>query len=247
MNTVRRLRCDRLSKKFGGVWALREVTIDFPIQGIVAVIGPNGAGKSTLINALTGFLRCDSGDAYVNGTSIGGLAPHEIARMGVSRSFQGLRLVKEVSVIDNCLLAGMSARSLQGIWSSSQQRRVALDRAREVLSKVCLLEMSAHAAGALSYGQQKLLSLACCIMNEPSIFLLDEPIAGVHPEVAQRVLEILRNLADSGRVVVFIEHDLASVRELAQTVVVLDEGRVIAEGPPSVVFARVDIMEAYLD
>ncbi len=116
-----------------------------------------------------------------------------------------------------------------------------------MLEKVHLSDKSGDIVGTLSYGQQKLLSLACCLLTTPSIMLLDEPVAGVHPEVADQILGILGEYSDTGRVVVFIEHDLAAVRNLADTVIVMDEGRVIAQGLPSTVLGRADIMEAYLD
>lgn len=245
------LRCESLRLSFGGVHALNEFQCVFPSTGIVAIIGPNGAGKTTLINVLTGFLRPDSGRALVDKCEITRLAPHRIARLGVSRTFQDLRLVLQVPPLENVLLARPRQRGERLLWAllrtgvAAQEARN-WEEAMRLLEFVGLQEKASGLAGELSYGEQKLLTLACCLATGAQILLLDEPVAGVHPKMASRILELLRRLRKDGKLIVFIEHDIAAVRQVADVVIVMDEGRIIAQGIPAEVLDRVDIMEAYL-
>jgi ABC-type branched-subunit amino acid transport system ATPase component len=245
------LRCERLTKSFDGVQALASVSLFFPQKQITGIIGPNGAGKTTLVNVITGFLRPDAGSCFVGQRQTTHLAPHRIARLGVARTFQDLRLIVQVPTIDNVLLARPRQRGERllrallrfGIKEEEARNR---EEAMRLLKFVGLEEKANELAGELSYGQQKLLTLACCLATEATILLLDEPVAGVHPEMASRILGLLRQLRDQGKLVVFIEHDIDAVRQIAERVIVMDEGRIIAEGIPSEVLDRAEIMEAYL-
>jgi ABC-type branched-subunit amino acid transport system ATPase component len=245
------LRCTGLVKAFGGIDALADVNLEIPSSGIIAIIGPNGAGKTTLLNVLTGFLRPDSGHSFLGQQEITRLRPHRIAQLGVARTFQDLRLILQVSVLDNVLLARPSQRGEQ-VMAAIMRFGVAVEEARNhdaamrILQFVGLGDTAAELAGELSYGQQKLLTLACCLSTEAEILFLDEPVTGVHPEMASRILDLLRQLHRDGRLVVFIEHDIGAVRRVADQVIVMDEGRVIAQGPPNEVLERAEIMEAYL-
>jgi ABC-type branched-subunit amino acid transport system ATPase component len=245
------LRCQGLTKTFDGVQALDEVRLDFPSEEITAIIGPNGAGKTTLLNVLTGFLRPDGGRCFLGEREITHLPPHRIARFGVVRTFQDLRLILQVSVLDNVLLACPRQRG-EHLLAALLRFGVAAEEARnreeamQLLRFVGLEEKANELAGELSYGQQKLLTLACCLATEARILLLDEPVAGVHPEMASRILDLLRQLHEEGKHVVFIEHDIAAVRQAADLVIVMDEGKIIAQGQPSEVLEKPEIMEAYL-
>ena len=248
---MEQLRCESVQKTFGGTRALASVTLQFPTSGIAGVIGPNGAGKTTLINILTGFIRPDSGRCFLGKREITGIAPHRIARLRLARTFQDLRLIQQLTVLENVLLARPNQRGERlfyalfrfGVRAEEARNR---EEAMRLLKFVGLEEKAVELAGELSYGEQKLLTLACCLASEPGILLLDEPVSGVHPEMALRILDLLRKLRDDGKAIIFIEHDISAVRQVADVVVVMDEGKVIAQGDPQEVLKRPEIMEAYL-
>jgi len=245
------LRCHGLEKRFGGVVALDGVHLEFPAAGLVAILGPNGAGKTTLFDALCGFQAVDRGRTFLGEREITRLPPHRIARLGMARTFQNLRVISRVSVLDNVLVALPQplGESLLGIFQPRaviRQETKNRETALRLLHFVSLEGEGAAVAGELSWGQQKLLSIAACLATGARILLLDEPIAGVHPERARQIGELLRSIREEGRLVIFIEHDLATVRQVADRVIVLDQGRVIAEGETAEVLSRREIAEAYL-
>ena len=245
------LRCENLKKSFDGTRALAEVSVEFPSSGIIAIIGPNGAGKTTLINVLTGFLRAESGRFFLGERELTGLAPHRIARLGVARTFQGLRLISQVSVLENVLLARPNQkgeRLLHALFRFGVAAEEARnhDEAMRWLKFVGLDSAAKELAGELSYGQQKLLTLACCLATDAQILLLDEPVAGVHPDMVSKILNLLGQLRDKGKQIIFIEHDIASVRQVADMVIVMDHGKIIAQGKPNEVLKKPEIMEAYV-
>ena len=245
------LRCVELSKSFDGVRALDHIDLTFPTAGITAIIGPNGAGKTTLINLLTGFLRPDAGKCFLGGQEITRLSPHEIARLGIARTFQDLRLILQVPVLDNVMLARPHQRGETllgallriGIAKEESENREA---AMVLLRFVGLEERANDLTGKLSYGQQKLLTIACCLATEARLLLLDEPVAGVHPDMVEKILALMRKLADDGKRILFIEHDISAVRQIADHVIVMDHGRIRAQGPPHEVLENAEVMEAYL-
>ena len=245
------LRCDNLVKAFDGTQALAGVTMAFPDSGIVAIIGPNGAGKTTLINVITGFLRAETGEVLLGEHQINHLAPHKVARLGLARTFQDLRLITLVSVLENVMLVRPNQRG-ERLLSALFRFGVAKEEARNrdaamgLLRFVGLEGKADELAGELSYGQQKLLALACCLATEARILFLDEPVAGVHPEMVGKILGLLRELRGQGKLVVFIEHDIAAVRQVADLVIVMDHGKIIAQGKPSEVLERPEIIEAYV-
>ena len=245
------LRCEGLSKFFDGVRALADVSLELPSSGIVAIIGPNGAGKTTLINMLTGFLRPEAGRAFLGGQELTRLPPHRVARLGIARTFQDLRLISLVSAQENVLLVRPNQNG-EELWRALLRVGVAAEEARNReealrwLRFVGLEEKANEAAGELSYGQQKLLTLACCLATESRVLLLDEPVAGVHPDMIAKILGLLRELKAMKKLVVFIEHDIAAVRQVADLVIVMDDGKVIAQGAPTEVLERREILEAYV-
>jgi ABC-type branched-subunit amino acid transport system ATPase component len=245
------LRCEGLSKSFDGTRALAGVSLEFPPSDVVAIIGPNGAGKTTLINVITGFLRADSGRAFLGDRELTRLAPHKIARLGIGRTFQDLRLISQVSVLENVMLARPNQKG-ERLLPALFRNGVAAEETRNHqeamrwLKFVGLADAARELAGELSYGQQKLLTLACCLATDAKILLLDEPVAGVHPDMVERILGLLRELREQGKQIVFIEHDMASVRQVADLVVVMDDGKIIAQGKPAEVLEKPEIMEAYV-
>lgn len=244
-------RCQNLRKSFDGIRAVDGVSLDFPASGIAAIIGPNGAGKTTLLNILTGFIQPSSGRCSLGDTETTHMPPHRIARLGVARSFQDLRLISQVSVLENVMLARPHQRGERllpallrfGVAAEERENR---EKAMSLLEFVALADMANESAGELSYGQQKLLTLACCLATDARLLLLDEPVAGVAPEMEARILGLLRQLRDNGKLIVFIEHDIEAVRQAADVLIVMDDGKVIAEGPVREVLERSEIMEAYL-
>jgi neutral amino acid transport system ATP-binding protein len=245
------LRCEALKRAFDGVQALAGVTLRFPAGGIVAIIGPNGAGKTTLLNVLTGFLNPDLGKCFVGLRETTGLPPYRIARLGVARTFQDLRLILQVPCLDNVMLARPNQRgeALLGAlfrFGVAKEEKANREVSMGLLRFAGIEKKAADLAGELSYGQQKLLALACCLATEAQILLLDEPVAGVHPDMTMRILDLLQKLKREGKLIVFIEHDIGAVRKIADHVIVMDEGKVIAEGSPNEVLERPEIMEAYV-
>jgi ABC-type branched-subunit amino acid transport system ATPase component len=245
------LRCDNLSKSFDGTRALAGVSLEFPTSGIVAIIGPNGAGKTTLVNVLTGFVHADSGRSFLGEQELTRLPPHRIAQLGIARTFQDLRLISQVSVLENVLLARpnqkgewlLAALFCNGVAAEEAGNR---EEALRWLKFVGLDGATNELAGQLSYGQQKLLSLACCLATDAGILLLDEPVAGVHPDMVSKILSLLGQLRESGKRIIFIEHDITAVRQVADSVIVMDEGKIIAEGKPNEVLEKPEIIEAYV-
>jgi len=246
------LRCENLHKYFGGVETLLDVSFQTPESGITAIIGPNGAGKTTLINVLTGFLKPDGGRVYFDGRDITDLSPHKVADLGISRTFQELRLIRKSTVLDNVLLArpGQRGETLGGAlfrYGVAQQEQWNREKAMQVLEFIGLAEEASVPAKELSYGQQKLLTLACCLASEPTVLLLDEPVSGVDPEMIPNILDQLQYIQSEDKQVVFIEHDIDAVRRVADVVVVMENGKIVAKGTPTEVLDESDIMEVYLD
>ncbi len=245
------LSCQNLAKTFGGVRAIDDVTLDLATVGITAIIGPNGAGKTTLLNIVTGCIRPDAGRCFLGTHEITHLSPNQIARLGAVRTFQELRLIRRMSLIDNVLLSFPDQRG-EGLLAALVRSGQAADEGANVEEAFRLLQFvglegqRAALAGELSYGQQKLLTLACCVATNARLLLLDEPLAGVGPMVARDILDLLRRLRDLGKRIVFIEHDIAAVREVSDQVIVMNEGKIIAEGTPGDVLQRSEIVEAYL-
>jgi ABC-type branched-subunit amino acid transport system ATPase component len=246
-----RLQCRNLVVKYGEFCALKGVSGDIQGPGVTGIVGPKGAGKTTLLNAITGFLRPESGEISLNARPITRLPPYRVARLGIARTFQDVRITRQVPVLENVMLAHPSQRGEKLLYAVTRvgvakQEAENLGVSMELLRFVGLAEKANELAGELSYGQQKLLSLACCLATQAHILLLDEPIAGVHPGFAEQILNLLVQLKAQGKLVVFIEHDLSAVRKIADTVIVMDEGRVIAKGSPQDVLARPEIMEAFV-
>jgi ABC-type branched-subunit amino acid transport system ATPase component len=220
-------------KSFGGVRAVSGVSLSLERGRIHGLIGPNGSGKTTLFNCITGVERLDRGRILLDGAPIHGLQPYEIARRGVGRTFQMIRVFPELTALENLLVV------------TSGPHAAAEARARELLAFVRLQDLAGEYAGNLSYGQQKLVEFVRMLMRDPSLVLLDEPAAGVNRTLLNELLDAVRRLRDAGKTVLLVEHDMKVVMGLCETVFVLDHGEKIAEGPPGVIQSDQRVIEAY--
>ena len=245
------LKIDSLSKRFDGVQAVRDASFNIQQGTVTSLIGPNGAGKTTLFNMICGYIKPDGGTVHFKGEDIDGTPPHAIAAMGIGRTFQNLRVIKMLTVLDNILLS-VPDHQMKGIMGPvfkvlrKDSEPGCREKALELMDFVGLREKADDLAGSLSYGQQKLLSLACCLALEPSVLLLDEPVAGVNQEMVINILALIRRLRETGIAVFFIEHNLGAVMEVSDRLIVMDEGSIIADGIPSVVKEDPAVVEAYI-
>jgi ABC-type branched-subunit amino acid transport system ATPase component len=240
-----------LSKHFDGVLAVNKLSISFEAGKITSIVGPNGSGKSTLINTLTGIHPIDSGEMIVlDTTRLSRIRPHQIPFYGMTRTFQDVKLFEQMPVLDNVLVV-LTERS---IWKSLFERhgKFHLEKAEEVLKKVGLWEKRNELAKNLSYGQRKLLEIARVLAmahsgaGDVSTVFFDEPFAGLFPEMIKVVVSVLKELRTQGKAVILVEHNMDLIRELSDHLYVLDAGQLLAEGKPSEVLERKDVVEAYL-
>lgn len=246
------LTVDGLAKRFGGVQAVEESSLALRPGRVTALIGPNGAGKTTLFNLITGFHVPDAGRVRYRGTDVTARPPYRIARLGLARSFQDLRLFMRMTALENVLVArpGQRGERLWALflapWRVAREEREHRRRATEVLAFVGLAERAGERAENLSYAEQKLLALARLIAMDADLLLLDEPTSGLDPATIPHVLGLLRRVVDGGRTICVIEHNLEVVKGLSDWVVFLDQGRVLAEGTPDEIMADRRLAEIYL-
>lgn len=242
---------DQVTRRFGGLLAVDVDHLEFQRGTITALIGPNGAGKTTLFNVLTGFDRANSGSWRFDGEELRRLASYAIARRGIVRTFQLTKALARMTVLDNMMLGAtnqVGERFVQAFvrpWWRRQEQAVEA-RADELLDRFNLAHMRDTFAGELSGGQRKLLEMARALMVEPRLIMLDEPMAGVNPALAETIMRHVGELRDAGLSVVFVEHDMDVVREISDWVVVMSEGRIIAEGRHSAIVADPVVIDAYL-
>lgn len=247
------LDVQRLEKNFDGVKALADFSCSVQDGEILGLIGPNGAGKTTFFNIVSGFLAPESGEITFKGNGITRIPPHRITNLGISRTFQNLRLVRQISVLDNVLLSfqqqpGEKLRNVFFNWRQSQERENENRKeALALLEEVGLAQKADDPAEELSYGQQKLLSLVCCLAMRSDILLLDEPVAGIAPEMTERILETIHGLPAKGKTVILIEHNLNAVMQVCDRVVFMDAGAKVSEGTPKEVRNDPRVIKAYID
>ena len=246
------LSLSSVSKHFGGLQVLQDLDLIIPDRGVFGLIGPNGAGKTTLFNLITGLLTPDSGEITFFGRRLIGLAPHEITRAGVARTFQTGRVFKEMSVLENVLIGmGHNRRhsALNVLLPSSAARTAEgreLYRAQEFLSAVGLGEKTTMTAEGLSFGEQRRLEIARALATEPKLLLLDEPAAGMNVLEKKRLMEQIMTFGESSLSILIIEHDMRFIMGLCEQIAVLNFGRLIARGTPAEVSRNADVIEAYL-
>jgi branched-chain amino acid transport system ATP-binding protein len=245
------LRTDGICVSFGGLDVLVDVTIEVPAGGVLGVIGPNGAGKTTLFNAICGFIRPDAGSLSFDGRELRGHRPHDLTRIGIARTLQGLGLFGRLTVLDN-VLAGATAQSrtrpvgalLAAPWADRDARRLR-ERAVAVLESLDLSADAHRTCASLPYGLRKRVALARALVSEPRLLLLDEPAAGLSAPETEDLARIVRDLP-SGTTVMLVEHHMDFVMNLCDRLVVLDFGEVIARGTPSEVREDPVVQRAYL-
>ena len=243
------LEVTRLAKRFGGVHAVQDVDVALDAGQIFGLIGPNGAGKTTLVNLISGQLRADAGTIRFSGSDVTTLSPDARTAHGIARTFQGVRLFKGLSALDNVLLGRhvrMRSDVLRRLWPRGVPDRVERARARALLGRVGLDARAASLAGELAYGDQRRLEIARALASQPRLLILDEPAAGMNPAETGVLRDLIRALAAEGLAVMLIEHDVALVMTVCQRVAVLDFGRKIAEGTPAEIQASPAVREAYL-
>ncbi|MBW1731005.1 MAG: ABC transporter ATP-binding protein [Deltaproteobacteria bacterium] len=226
-----------VTKKFHGIVAVDGVSFSVPTGSIWGLIGPNGAGKSTLLNVINGIYEADSGEVFFKGRSLRDKKVFDIAQMGISRTFQIAHVFRRMSVYDNMLAPTIFLK---------EKDSVVRERIDYLLEFVGLTEKRSQYAYELSGGQQKLLEFARALVTDPSVLLMDEPFAGVHPEIKAQLLGNIRELNGQGKTIVLVSHDMRSVSGLCQQVTVLNFGEKLAEGPPEKVLNDRKVIEAYL-
>jgi branched-chain amino acid transport system permease protein len=244
------LQIEHARKQFGGVIAVNDVSFDVQAREIVALIGPNGAGKSTTFNLITGVLASSGGNISVQGKSIDHAPPQQVAKLGIARTFQHVKLVPDMSVLENVAI-GAHLRGSAGAISSmfrldrADEARLLAEAARQI-ERVGLTEQIDQPAGSLSLGQQRIVEIARALCVDPILLLLDEPAAGLRHMEKQRLAALLRALRDGGMSVLLVEHDMGFVMDLADRIVVLDFGTKIAEGRPQAIKSNPEVIKAYL-
>jgi len=244
------LQIDNARKQFGGVIAVNDVSFDVQVREIVALIGPNGAGKSTTFNLITGVLAASGGTISVLGKKLDNAPPQQVVRLGISRTFQHVKLVPDMTVLENVAI-GAHLRGSAGALASmfrldrSDEARLLAEAARQI-ERVGLADQIDQPAGSLSLGQQRIVEIARALCVDPMLLLLDEPAAGLRHLEKQRLAGLLRQLRDGGMSVLLVEHDMGFVMDLADRVVVLDFGTKIAEGTPQAIKTNPQVIKAYL-
>ncbi|MBW2057619.1 MAG: ABC transporter ATP-binding protein [Deltaproteobacteria bacterium] len=242
-----------ICKSFGGIRALAGVSLEVERGSIVGLIGPNGSGKTTLFNIVSGFYPADSGEVRFKGEGIGHLPPYEVARRGVVRTFQVSKAPKQMTVLENMLLAcdGQVGENVFGALlkgrRTRQQEGAQLERALSLLELTGIRHLANEYSGNLSGGQQKLLSLARILIRDPDLVLLDEPTAGVNPTLTKKFMGFIKELqAEQGKTFLLVEHDMNLISRVCDRVYVLDAGVKIAEGTPEEIQENQRVLEAYL-
>ena len=247
------LQVSGLSMRFGGLLAVNGVALTVKEKQVVALIGPNGAGKTTVFNCLTGFYKPSGGTILLDGQPIQGLAGHQIARKGVVRTFQNVRLFKEMTALENLLIAQhrhLNTNFFAGLFKTPGFRRSekeAMERAQYWLEKVNLTEFANRTAGTLAYGQQRRLEIARCMMTRPRILMLDEPAAGLNPKETEDLKALISVLREEHNVtVLLIEHDMKLVMSISDHIVVINQGTPLANGTPEQIRDNPEVIKAYL-
>lgn len=241
-----------VTRAFGGLRAVHGLTMSIPSGHVTGLIGPNGAGKTTTINLITGLLRLSVGSVRLGETDLTQLEPHEVARCGISRTFQTVRLLREASVVDN-VLSGCHVfdtvsplSKLLGLSAVRRQDRAFQERVEQMLARFGMLDLADRPAGELAYGHQRRVEIMRALMMKPRVLLLDEPVAGMNDVEADELGRIFRELATDGIAVLLIEHNMRLVMAVCDRIYVLASGELLAQGTPHTVRREARVIEAYL-
>ena len=246
------LSIEGVAVSFGGLRAISDMTFSVQQGEIVGLIGPNGAGKTTAFNVITGFLQQSSGEVLYRSTSLSGLKPHEIAKLGLVRTFQRTSVFQERSVFENVLTA-LHCQGRSKLWDillrtarDVASERAMTEQAADILRFVGLEHRASEPAGALPYGEQRLVGVALALAVKPSMLLLDEPVSGMNPAETARFVRLVKKIRESGVTILLVEHDMKMVMGVCDRIVVLNYGRIIAEGTPAEIQKNPDVIRAYL-
>ena len=243
---------NNLKKSFGGLKAVDVQDLSFKEGELTSIIGPNGAGKTTFFDLISGFQDADSGSIFLKDKDISNAQPYKIARMGMVRTFQLTKVFDRMTVMENLLFSGSNIkndsflRSFIKLNSQKLYENNLREKANEIMNDLNIGHMANSYARELSGGQKKLLELARSIINEPEILLLDEPLAGVNPKLAEDILSLITKLSDSGITILMVEHNIEAVMKISERIVVLAEGSLIADGIPNEIRTDNNVIEAYL-
>ena len=243
---------NNLKKSFGGLKAVDVQDLSFKEGELTSIIGPNGAGKTTFFDLISGFQNADSGSIFLEDKDISNAQPYKIARMGMVRTFQLTKVFDRMTVMENLLFSGSNIkndsflRSFIKLNSQKLYESNLREKANEIMNDLNIGHMANSYARELSGGQKKLLELARSIINEPEILLLDEPLAGVNPKLAEDILSLITKLSDSGITIIMVEHNIEAVMKISERIVVLAEGSLIADGIPNEIRTDSNVIEAYL-
>lgn len=246
------LSIERVTKRFGGLIAVNEVSMEVRRGSIYALIGPNGSGKSTLLNVVNGLYRDDGGQILFDGKKINGLPPYEIARLGIGRTFQNIRLFPSMTVLEN-VMVGQHFRNTAGFMpallklpKAREMEHSFREKAIQALEFLGLGDMLNFESTGLPYGQQRMLEIARALVMEPKLLLLDEPAAGLNPTETSTLMKRIRQINEQGITILLVEHNMRFVMDISEAITVLDFGKVICQGTPDVVKNDHRVIEAYL-
>ena len=246
------LEVTNLKKSFGGIKAVDVESLNLNRNELTSIIGPNGAGKTTFFDLISGFQDSDEGKVYLNNKNISKSQPYTIARLGMIRTFQLTKVFDRMTVLENMMFSASTVnndsflKSLAKLPSQKTTEKKIRDKSFEIMKELNIDHMANSYAREMSGGQKKLLELGRSIINNPSVLLLDEPLAGVNPKLAEEILQIILNLAGKGISILMVEHNIEAVMKISERVIVLAEGKVIADSTPENIRTDQNVIEAYL-